>query len=195
MDRYRERAAILFDLPSGRYGFVAGVRGNLEIEINGAPVTFVGSGAVIEIDKPAANLDLASADLTVSLASHRRVNGTMVKLFEPHLLNSIEDEVWFLRPAIIYRLNFDENRRLLGEPEQLFRRAIFRIQHKRMRGGGRRLEGLLLSPASLAKVVEGKRRGPELQREIDPTDRGYDHIARIATDPIIWGPQQGPLKK
>jgi hypothetical protein len=188
MTVYRERAAIRLDLPSGQYGFVAGVRGN--IEWNG--VTYIGSGGVIDIESPDENVNLAAVDLTLTLASHRRINNTWHQLFEPGLLSSIEDEIWFRRPAIIYLFKFDSDRRLVAV-DQLFRREIYKIEHLRGKVG-RRIKATLSTPAALAKVVEGKTRGPELQRLIDPTDRGYDHIARIATDPIIWGPQAGPAK-
>lgn len=187
MNRYRERAAILFDFPSGRYGFIAGVRGNLTIDGQ----LFVGSGAVIDIENPEASIDLANADLTITLASHRRVNGGWQQLFDPYLLTSIEEETWYRRPAIVYRIVFDAQRRPI-QKVQLFRREVFQIEHLKGKVG-RRIRGTLSTPAAFAKIIEGKTRGPELQRLIDPTDRGYDSIARAAIDPIIWGPQQRPL--
>ncbi|KQT50339.1 hypothetical protein ASG47_19745 [Devosia sp. Leaf420] len=188
MTVYRERAAIRFDLPSGQFGFVAGVRGNIVWD----GVTFIGSGALIEVENPGETINLAAVDLTLTLASHRRINNTWHQLFEPSLLNSIEDEVWFRRPAIVYRFKFDANRRLTSV-DQLLRREIYKIEHLRSKRG-RTIKATLSSPAALAKVVEAKTRGAELQRLIDPNDRGYDHIARVSTDPIVWGPQNGPVQ-
>lgn len=178
----RRRLAIRFDLPSGSYGFIRGYSGKLTV----GGVDYVGSGGLINIELPDASISAAGDEIVVSLASHKLVNGELVQLFDPHLLASIEAEVWFLRPAIIYRFWFDAGRGL-EDVEQLHIRQIFSIEHKRSKRGGRRVEGRLLTPAALAKIYEAKRNGPELQHEIDPDDTSYDDIAAAASDPIYWG--------
>ena len=181
--RLRRRLAIRFDLPSGSYGFITGFRGSITV----GDVLYVGSGGLIEVRQPEAKITAEAAEVVVSLASHRRVNGEMVELFDPHLLDSIEDEVWFMRTALIQRFWFDAGRKL-EDVEQLQIRQIFSVEHKRSREG-RRIEARLMAPSAFAKVFEAKANGPDLQRLIDPADTSYDDILTALTDPIYWGRQ------
>lgn len=105
--RLHRRLAIQFDLPSGSYGFITGFRGSITYN----DVLYVGSGGLIDIDIPEARMSAEASELTVSLASHRKINGEIVQLFDPHLLDSIEAEVWFMRPAVVQRFWFDAGRR------------------------------------------------------------------------------------
>jgi hypothetical protein len=179
--RLRRRLAVRFDLPSGSYGFITGFRGSLTY----AGVAYVGSGGLIEIDQPEAAQTAEASEITVSLASHRRINGETVQLFDPHLLNSIEDEVWFMRPAVIQRFWFNAARQL-EDVEQMHLRQIFSVEHKRS-GEGRRVIARLMAPSAFAKVFEAKRNGPDLQRLIDATDTGWDDALTTLVDPIYWG--------
>lgn len=179
--RLSRRRAIRFDLPSGSYGFIAGFRGSLTV----GDTLYVGSGGLIGIDQPEAKVSAEAAEVTVSLASHRRINGELVELFDPHLLDSIEAEAWFMRPAVIERFWFDPGRRL-EDVEQMQLRQIFSIEHKRTREG-RRIEGRLMAPSAFAKVFEAKVNGPDLQRMIDGSDTSYDDILTTLVEPIYWG--------
>lgn len=183
--KIRRRLAIRFDLPSGSYGFVMGMAGSVTV----GDVLYVGSGGLITLDLPEAGVSDQERPITVSLASHRKINGQTVQLFDPHLLDTIEDEVWYLRPAVIYRFWLSEGR-ALQDVEQLHLRQIYSIEHTRTRNG-RRVEAVLQTPGALAKVREGKRNGPELQRDIDPTDTGLDDAITTGSDPIYWG-QRAP---
>lgn len=180
--RLNRRLAVRFDLPSGSYGFITGVRGSF----SHAGVLYAGSGGLIEIEQPAASITGEAADITVSLASHRRINGELVQLFEPHLLDSIEAEAWYLRPAVVQRFWFDSSRRL-EDVEQLHIRQIYAIEHKRSRNDGRRISARLMAPSAFAKVYEAKTNGPDLQSRIDPADTSYNDIQTALTDPIYWG--------
>ena len=137
--RLRRRLAIRFDLPSGSYGFITGFRGSITV----GDVLYVGSGGLIEVRQPEAKITAEAAEVVVSLASHRRVNGEMVELFDPHLLDSIEDEVWFMRTALIQRFWFDAGRKL-EDVEQLQIRQIFSVEHKRSREGRRIVPGAVI---------------------------------------------------
>ena len=186
--RLRRRLAVRFDLPSGQYGFITGFRGNITHE----GTLYVGSGGLIEITQPEAKMSAEATEVTVSLASHRRINGEVVQLFEPHLLDTIEDEVWFMQPAVVQRFWFNAGRQL-EDVEQLHLRAIFSIEHKKARTG-RRIEGRLMAPSAFAKVFEAKPNGPDLQKQIDPTDTSYDDILTAISDPIYWGREDPKAK-
>jgi len=187
--RLRRRLAVRFDLPSGRYGFITGFRGN----ITHGETLYVGSGGLIEISQPEAKMSAEATEVTVSLASHRRINGEVVQLFEPHLLDTIENETWFMQPAVVQRFWFNAGRQLL-DVEQLHLRAIFSIEHKKARTG-RRIEGRLMAPSAFAKVFEAKPNGPDLQHQIDPTDTSYDDILTALIDPVYWGRQDPAAKQ
>lgn len=190
--RLRRRLAVRFDLPSGRYGFITGFRGNLTHE----GTLYVGSGGLIDISQPEAKMSAEASEVTVSLASHRRINGEVVQLFEPHLLDTIEDEVWFMQPAVVQRFWFNAGRQL-EDVEQLHLRQIFSIEHKKARTG-RRIEGRLMAPSAFAKVFEAKPNGPDLQKQIDADDTSYDDILTALSDPIYWGredPKAKPSKR
>lgn len=180
--RLNRRLAVRFDLPSGSYGFITGVRGSF----THGGVLYAGSGGLIAIEQPAASITSEAAEITVSLASHRRIGGELVQLFEPHLLDSIEAEAWYLRPAVIQRFWFDSSRRL-EDVEQLHIRQIYAIEHKRSRSDGRRISARLMAPSAFAKVYEAKTNGPDLQSRIDPADTSYNDIQTTLTDPIYWG--------
>lgn len=179
------RLAIRFDLPSGSYGFVMGMAGQVTVE----GVLYVGSGGLIDLQLPENGIADQERPITVSLASHRKINGEWQQLFEPHLLDTIEDEVWYLKPAVIYRFWLSPGRSL-QDVEQLYLRQIYNVEHRKTRNG-RRVEAILQSPGATAKVKEGKRNGPELQREIDATDTGLDDAISTGTEPIYWG-QRAP---
>lgn len=179
--RLRRRRAVRFDLPSGSYGFITGFRGSLTV----GGTLYVGSGGLITVDEPEAKMSAEATEVTVSLASHRIVNGELVQLFDPHLLASIEAEAWFMRPAVIERFWFDAGRQL-EDVEQMQVRQIFSIEHKKSRQG-RRIEGRLMAPSAFAKVYEAKVNGPDLQRSIDLDDTSYDDILTAHTDPLYWG--------
>lgn len=179
--RLRRRLAVRFELPSGNYGFITGYRGNITV----GGTLYVGSGGLIDIETPEAKMSNEASEVVVSLASHRRINGQLVQLFDPHLLDSIEDEAWFMRPAVIERFWFSAGRQL-EDVEQMELRQIFSIEHKRSRDG-RRIEGRLMAPSAFAKVFEAKANGPDLQAAIDPADTSYDDILTALTDPIYWG--------
>lgn len=187
--RMFRRVAVRFDLPSGSYGFITGFRGNLTYE----GVLYVGSGGLIEIDQPDADLSGEAGEVTVSLASHRKINGQLVELFDPHLLASIESEAWYLRPAVLQRFWFDQNR-ALEDVEQLQVRRIYAIEHRRSKAG-RRIVGTLMAQSAFAKVYEAKTNGPDLQKRIDPDDTSYDDILTALTDPIYWGRDAPKAKK
>lgn len=176
------RQAIRFDLDSGSYGFVDGYRGKMP-PIDG--VSYVGSGGLIGIEHPEQNVSPAGGDVSVTLASHYKINGEYHKLFEPHVLDSIEQENWFRRTVRIYRFWFDKNRRFVAS-ERRHLREIQEIEHKKA-DVGRVIVAHLGAPSDFAKVVEGKIAGPELQSLIDPTDTSARHVQSAASDKIYFG--------
>jgi hypothetical protein len=180
--RINKRLAIRFDLPSGSYGFVTGTRGSIVHE----GVLYVGSGGLIKVSLADEAIAGAADETTVELASHRIVNGQVQQLFDPHVLDTIEHEIWYLQPALIFRFDFDSNRRLI-DVERIDVRQIWDIQHLRSSSGGRRVRAILKSPGALAKVVEAKRNGPDLQKIIDAADTGYRDILSTMSEPIYWG--------
>lgn len=191
--RLYRRLAVRLDLPSGSYGFVTGLRGSITV----GDVLYVGSGGLIDIGMPEAKLSAEAVEASVSLASHRRINGELVQLFEPHVLASIEAEAWFMQPAVVQRFWFSRGR-VLQEVEQLYQLAIFDIEHTISANGGAQVKGTLKAPSAFAKVFEAKPNGPDLQRQIDPADTSYDDILTALSDPIYWGraaPKAGNSKK
>ena len=180
--RLNRRLAVRFDLPSASYGFITGVRGSFTY----GDVLYAGSGGLIEIEQPATTISSEAGEINVSLASHRRIDGELVQLFEPHLLDSIEAEAWYLRPAVIQRFWFDSSRRL-EDVEQLHIRQIYSIEHTTSQEAGRRISARLMAASTMAKVYEAKTNGPDLQSRIDPADTSYNDIQTALTDPIYWG--------
>lgn len=179
--RIKYRDALRLDLDSGTIGFITGFRG---ATVQGG-VKYVGSGGLIGIDTPEASVDAAGASISVTLASHYKINGAYHKLLDPHLLVSIENENWFNRQAVIYRFWFDANRRVI-EQEQRHVRRIFSVEHKRGEVGSV-IEAVLGAPSDYARVVEGKIAGPELQKLIDPTDTSARHVQTAETDKVYFG--------
>jgi hypothetical protein len=70
----------------------------------------------------------------------------------------------------------------------MYVRQIFTIEHLKSRDG-RRVRAKLSTAAAFARISEAKVSGPDLQKQIDPSDDGFRDVVATVSDTIYWGRQ------
>lgn len=115
-----ERGMILFDFPSGYYGFWdgAGVFTNDSID-------YLPGAQILEIDTWQQSLELAANSLTIRLFPNPEAGLT------PNVLTTIEDEEYHQRPVTIMRAIFNASTNALISVLPIWRGVVDQVEHQR----------------------------------------------------------------
>lgn len=174
--RIATRTLLLFDFPSGQWGFWDGV-GILAY----AGVDYVGIGKLLGADAVTLSGALDGAPLTLTLSSIPDTD------LSPDMLASIEAEQYHQRPVTMSEAYFDPASRALLSVERLYRGYVDQITHETTAGG----QALLICRAeSRSRDVTraGHRSRTDAdQRRIDPDDGALRHAAEAGEVDILWG--------
>lgn len=170
------RLLLIFDLPSGTYGFWDGI-GLLTY----AGRDYVGAGKLLAIDDLELSGGLAPAPVTLQLSAMPEAGLTV------DVLATIEDEQYHQRPCTMSRAYFDPDTRALISVERIYRGYIDQIEHAEQVGGGAALVCSLESRSRDHTRVGHRVRGDADQRRIAADDGFFRHAATAGTQKIIWG--------
>ncbi|ETR75071.1 hypothetical protein X566_20165 [Afipia sp. P52-10] len=171
-----ERDMILFDFPSGLYGFWAGRE-----PMTYQGVQYRGGGGLIQVDAIAANAGLASFAVTLRLSAIPNTELT------PDLLATIEQEQYHQRPVTLSVAYIDKAARALISVERIFRGYLDVINHEQEVGALYTLV-MKLESKSRDHTRRGYRmRGNADQRLIDANDGGLRHVGRAGETVLQWG--------
>jgi hypothetical protein len=174
--RAASRGLILFDFPSGIYGFWTGL-GPLVYDT----VTYIGAGSLIEVEAIGSAADLASRSIVCRLTSVPNSGLT------PDTLATIENEQWHQSPVIVSRAYINPDTRALISVERVYRGYVDRIEHQDQVGGGAIL-AVYLESKSRDHMKRGYRmRGDADQRRVNAADEGLSHAATAGSQDIVWG--------
>lgn len=174
-DEPNMRGMILFDFPSGNYGFWDG---NIEFDHNG--VIYRPGGSLLEVEQINANAGLEAESFRVSLKAIPEEGLT------PDVLATIEEEDYVNRPVTLYMAYYDADGGLINV-ERIRRYYVDIIPHEDELGGATKLVCYLES-----KALDNSRRGYRVRSPADQSrtlagDQGLDHVAVAGQQEINWG--------
>lgn len=182
--RLATRGLLLFDFPSGLYGFWDDI-GTLVY----SGVTYKGAGQMISLSEVGFSGDLSSNSIELKLTSIHDTDLT------PDVLASIEAESYHQRPVTLSRAYINPDTRALVSVQRVYRGYVDQMVHDYTIGG----------EATLTCTVQGRgrdntRRGWRVrsdadQKRIEVTDGGMRHAAVAGTQDIYWGRYPGTVKK
>lgn len=172
------RAAVLFVLGSGSYGFWSG-----EGPWTFNTVTYIGAGKLISgrLSVPQ-SIDGQARFLDLKLSSVPNSDLT------PDVLASIEAESYKNRPMRLYEVIFDADTRAQITVRIRFAGQISNIEHEYSVGGGYTLTAHCASRSIDHQRIGFAMRTQEQQLQIDPDDTGsLEYVATVGTEVIPWG--------
>lgn len=174
--KYAHSELLLFDLPSGLWGFWRGI-GPLVI----GGVTYVGAGSLLEMQQLDFGVELAASAIALKL---RAVPETSLT---PDILATIDDEDYKGRAVFIDFAYFDRETGILMQTLRQWRGYIDTIEHTGTIGSDYALIGRL-EPRSLDHSRTGTRvRGDTDQRLFDAADPFFEHAAKTPTEVLPYG--------
>ena len=178
------RGLLLFDFPSGLYGFWDGV-GTLTY----SGVDYVGSGQLISVEALNLVSGLAPPSITLTLTAIPDAGLTS------DVLSSIEAEAYHQRPVTLNRAYIDPDTRALISVERVFRGYVDQISHEYTIGGGSVLTCAVESRARDNTRKGWRTRSDADQKRIDAADGGMRHATIAGSQVIYWGKYPGTVKK
>ena len=181
--RWLQRGFVLFDLPSGRYGFWDGAE-----TYRYSGVDFVAGGSLIEVEAIEGGTSLAASSLVLRLRS------IPDSALSPDVLATIESESYRFRPATLWVGFFDPDTLDRISMEVFYRGIIDALEHKIEADGSAYLEGTLSSRAVDYMKAGTSIRTTEDQKRFSSGDRFFDFVGEIGHQKIWWG-QDNPHDK
>lgn len=174
--QYAHSELLLFDLPSGLWGFW---RGFGKLTVNG--IDYVGAGSLLEMQQLDFGVELSASAIALKL---RAVPETTVT---PDVLATIDDEQYKGRPVSISFAYFNRDTGNLITVLPQWRGYIDTIEHQGTVGDDYALVARL-EPRSLDHSRAGTRvRGDSDQRLLDLTDKFFEHAAKTPTEVLPYG--------
>lgn len=174
--RVDERDMILFDFPSGLYGFWTGRE-----PMTYQGVLYQGGGGLIQIEAISGGVGLSAVAVSLSLSAIPNTELT------PDLLASIELEQYHQRPVTLSVAYINKDTRALISVERLFRGYLDVIDHEQEVGKPYTLS-MKLESKSRDHTRKGYRmRGNADQRLIDANDGGLQHVGQAGDNALQWG--------
>ena len=181
--RWLQRGFVLFDLPSGRYGFWDGAGTHRY-----SGVDFEGGASLIDVDTIEGGTSLAASSLVLRLRS------IADSALTPDVLATIENESYRFRPVTMWVGFFDLDTLDRVSMEVFYRGTIDNLEHKNEADGSAFLEATLSSRA-VDYVKSGTSiRTTEDQQRFAAGDRFFDFVGEIGHQKIWWG-QDNPHDK
>ncbi len=182
--RAASRGLVLFDFPSGLYGFWDGI-GSLTV----SGVTYAGSGGLIRGDALSLAGSLASATMTLTLSSMPDT------VLSPGVLATIESEQYHQRPVTLSRAYFDPATRALLSVERVLRGYVDQMRHAEKPGGEATLSCLIETRARDVTRRGYRVRSDADQKQLASADGSLRHAATAPNDDFYWGRLPGQVKK
>lgn len=178
------RSLVLFDFPSGLYGFWDGL-GTLTV----SGVTYDGSGGLLRGD--AVNLagSLASGAMTLTLSSIAETE------LSPGVLATIEGEQYHQRPVTLSRAYFNPATRGLLSVERVLRGYVDQMLHDEKPGGEATLSCLIETRGRDLTRRGYRMRSDADQKSIAANDGALRHAPTAPNDDFTWGRLPGQVKK
>jgi hypothetical protein len=176
---------VLFDFPSGLWGFFYG-SGTFTYN----SVTYIGAGAMFEIDAIGGVSDGSAVQLDIKLNANAAKGLTMT------VLATIEQEIYAGRPVTISRGYFDADTYELISVEVIYRGYIDTIEHVESDGEGQLGaqnpgEGYIVAHVESRSLDLGRsgwrRRSDSDQRSLAANDGSLRYLQASATAEIFWG--------
>ena len=174
--RIVDRGLILFDLPSGFYGFWTGAGPFVY-----GGITYVGAGSLIEVSAVSQVTDGSAVPVTVRLSAVDQSPLT------PDVLITIESEAYHQRPVTIMTAYFDPVSGDLLSVEREYRGYIDQIVHEEQPGKPYTLLCNLESKARDYLKIGYLKRSDAVQRLIDVNDGSLVYAAFAGTQNVFWG--------
>lgn len=178
------RGLLLFDFPSGLYGFWDGAG-----TFTYAGVTYVGAGQLVGLDAIGMVGDLSAPSITLTLTAIPDTD------LSPDVLATIEDEDYHQRPATLSRAYIDPDTRDLISVERVFRGYVDQMVHEYTIGGTATLTCTVESRARDNTRKGWRIRSDADQKRIDANDGGMRHATIAGSQVIYWGKYPGTVKK
>lgn len=169
---------ILFDFPSGLWGFWSGA-GSLVFE----GVTYVGAGSLLDLSDIRQSTELAAIKISLTLRAIPNTDLT------PDILATIEQEQYHQRPVRLMTAFFDPDTEALLSVEVMVRGIVDRIVHND--GDGATLECQIETRTRDITKSGYRVRSDADQKMLDPTDDGLRHVATVHTETIYFGRLDG----
>lgn len=172
-----QRGMVLFDFPSGFYGFWTGAG-----VITWNTIGFVGARSLITATKDEENISLESNGVVLSLRANAEAGLT------PDVLATIESYTYKNRPVTIYRALFDvATSAMIDDPIVEWRGLVDRFVHDENADGD-----YVLKCYCESRGIDYTRRGPSVrssqhQNLLSTGDLFFDYVGVAGTAKIFWG--------
>jgi hypothetical protein len=177
---------VLFDFPSGRYGFFSGTG---TFEYGGD--TYQGAGSLFEIGAITGVTDGSAVPFSIRLNANAELGLT------PTILSQIEAQAYRGRPVTISRAYFDPDTVELIRVRPVRRGYVDVIIHAEQAGGEAYIEAVC-ETRSLDLARSGYRMRTDAdQRRVDALDGFLKHVQTAAVSDVYWGrlPPKPPVQK
>jgi hypothetical protein len=175
-----DRGAVLLELGSGAYGFWTGAG----IRVHGG-VNYVGAGSLIQIDGIRQTAGLESVPVVGRLTAIANSDLT------PDVLANIENEIYHQHPVSVSTWYFATNGVFLSEFLE-YRGYIDRIVHTESVNGDSVLEFHCESRFRDHQRSGYRVRSDNDQKRINQFDNGLQHVAKVATERVLFGRSATP---
>ena len=178
-----QRGFVMFDLPSGQYGFWDGAGTHVY-----AGIDFVGGASLIEVEAIEGGTSLAASSLVLRLRS------IADSALTPDVLASIEEQSYRFRPVTCWIGFFDPTTLDRASMEVVYRGTIDDLEHEEEADGSASLKATLASRAVDYVKSGTSLRTTEDQQRFAAGDRFFEHAGEIGHQKIWWG-QDNPHEK
>lgn len=174
--RIISRGMLLFDFPSGLWGFWTGLG-----PFTYNTVTYIGAGSLIQLD----NLEESSDGSATSFLL--RLSAIPNSDLSPDRLQTIEAEAYHLRPVTVMTAYFHPDTNALLSVETEIRGYVDYIKHVNKSSGEYMLEGYCESKALDNQKTGYRSRNDADQKLISATDRSLKFAHNAHVQHIYWG--------
>lgn len=171
-----ERGLLLFNFPSGTYGFWTGLGPFVYNSI-----TYVGAGTLIELDDFEQSMDGSAVSFVLSLTAIPNSE------LSPDVLATIESEDYHNRPMTVATAYFDPDTAALLSVETEIRGYVDKIVHQKKSNGDWVYKAYCESKALDNQKTGYNKRDDQNQRLINSTDRGLRWASNTRAQKIYWG--------
>lgn len=173
--RTAERDMVLFDFPSGLWGFWSG-EGPLAFQ----GVTYVGAGSLLSLADLRQSAELAAIKVSLQLRAIPNTDLT------PDVLATIEQEQYHQRPVTLMTAFLDPDSGALLSVEVWMRGLVDRMVHTDEDDGASLECQVETRTRDITKSGYRKRSDGD-QRLLDPTDDGLVHVATVHDETVYFG--------
>lgn len=173
---YAHNWLLLFDFPSGLYGFHFGQG---KWTFNG--IDYVGAGSALSLEQIEAGTELSASPIVARMRAVPDIGLT------PDVLSSVDAEAYKNRPVTLSLVYFNKQTGGVAHLFSWWRGFVDTIEHDETVGGTYELVARL-EPRSLDHSRNGYRmRSDTDQRLIDPEDRFFEHAATTPFEELPYG--------